>query len=58
MTHAAQAFGIEQSHKQMGWWFFICEGLSYISGAIVYAVSPGAKCTSSILLIRVQVACA
>jgi len=39
MTHAAQTFGIEQSHKQMGWWYFICEGLSYITGAIIYAVS-------------------
>jgi adiponectin receptor len=39
MTQAAQTFGIEQSHKQMGWWYFIWEGLSYISGAIIYAVS-------------------
>jgi predicted membrane channel-forming protein YqfA (hemolysin III family) len=39
MTHAAQTFGIEQAHKQMGWWYFIWEGLSYISGAIIYAVS-------------------
>lgn len=39
MTHAAQVFGIEQAHKQMGWWYFIAEGLSYISGAIIYAVS-------------------
>jgi adiponectin receptor len=43
MTHAAQVFGIEQSHKQMGWWYFIWEGLSYISGAIIYAVSSCAK---------------
>jgi adiponectin receptor len=43
MTHAAQTFGIEQSHKQMGWWYFIWEGLSYISGAIIYAVSHSAK---------------
>jgi adiponectin receptor len=39
MTHAAQVFGIEQAHRQMGWWYFIWEGLSYISGAIIYAVS-------------------
>jgi adiponectin receptor len=39
MTHAAQSFGIEQAHKQMGWWYFIMEGLSYIFGANVYAVS-------------------
>jgi adiponectin receptor len=43
MTHAAQVFGIEQSHKQMGWWYFIWEGLSYISGAIIYAVSSCVK---------------
>jgi predicted membrane channel-forming protein YqfA (hemolysin III family) len=48
MTHAAQVFGIEQSHKQMGWWYFIWEGLSYISGAIIYAVSPGSESISSI----------
>jgi adiponectin receptor len=39
MTHAAQTFGIEQAHRQMGWWYFIAEGLCYISGAIIYAVS-------------------
>lgn len=39
MTHAAQTFGIEQADKQMGWWLFIAEGLCYISGAIIYAVS-------------------
>ncbi|KAH3981464.1 hypothetical protein HBI24_077180 [Parastagonospora nodorum] len=38
MTHAAQAFGVEQAHRQMGWWYFIWEGLSYISGAIIYAL--------------------
>jgi predicted membrane channel-forming protein YqfA (hemolysin III family) len=42
MTHAAQTWGIEQANRQMGWWYFICEGLCYISGAIIYAVS--AKC--------------
>jgi adiponectin receptor len=39
MTHAAQVWGIEQADRQMGWWYFIAEGLSYISGAIIYAVS-------------------
>lgn len=39
MTHAAQTFGIEQAHRQMGWWFFIVEGLCYITGAVIYAVS-------------------
>ncbi|OAL05236.1 hemolysin-III channel protein-like protein Izh2 [Phaeosphaeriaceae sp. SRC1lsM3a] len=38
MTHAAQTFGIEQAHRQMGWWFFIVEGLCYITGAIIYAL--------------------
>lgn len=39
MTHAAQKFGIEQADRQMGWWYLIFEGLSYITGAIIYAVS-------------------
>ncbi|KAF2019241.1 mPR-like GPCR protein [Aaosphaeria arxii CBS 175.79] len=38
MTHAAQSWGIEQAHKQMGWWYLILEGLSYGSGAALYAV--------------------
>ncbi|KAF2823526.1 HlyIII-domain-containing protein [Ophiobolus disseminans] len=38
MTHAAQTFGIEQANRQMGWWYFIVEGLSYITGAIIYAL--------------------
>ncbi|PSN74190.1 hemolysin III family channel protein [Corynespora cassiicola Philippines] len=37
MTHAAQTLGIEQADKQMGWWYFIIEGLWYISGVTIYA---------------------
>jgi predicted membrane channel-forming protein YqfA (hemolysin III family) len=39
MTHAAQAFGVEQADRQMGWRLMIFEGLFYITGAFIYAVS-------------------
>ena len=39
MTHAAQAFGREQADRQMGWRLMIFEGLFYITGAFIYAVS-------------------
>jgi len=39
MTHAAQAFGKEQADRQMGWRLMIFEGLFYITGAFIYAVS-------------------
>jgi adiponectin receptor len=42
MTHAARTFGREQAAKQMGWWWLILEACLYITGAMIYAVSPAA----------------
>jgi adiponectin receptor len=39
MTHAALTFGISQANRQMGWYWYIGEGLWYVGGAIIYAVS-------------------
>ena len=39
MTHAALQFGIPQARLQMGWDWYVAEGFSYVSGAVIYAVS-------------------
>lgn len=40
MTHAALKFGVRQACLQMGWDWYILEGVFYVLGAIVYVVSP------------------
>lgn len=39
MTHAVQKWGREQVDKQMGWTLLFVEGLCYITGGLIYAVS-------------------
>lgn len=39
MTHAAQKFGIRQASVQMGWYWYVGEGVCYVLGAIIYVVS-------------------
>jgi predicted membrane channel-forming protein YqfA (hemolysin III family) len=39
MTHAALQFGIPQARRQMGWAWYVGEGIFYVSGAAIYAVS-------------------
>jgi adiponectin receptor len=39
MTHAAQKWGRPQAHAQMSWYLLFLEGLMYITGALIYAVS-------------------
>jgi len=53
MTHAAQAFGKEQADRQMGWRLMIFEGLFYITGAFIYAVSMGGRHILEILVANV-----
>ncbi|KAI8934390.1 hypothetical protein NX059_009126 [Plenodomus lindquistii] len=37
MTSAAKAYGVYQAHQQMGWGWFLLEGVFYILGAAIYA---------------------
>jgi predicted membrane channel-forming protein YqfA (hemolysin III family) len=39
MTHAVQKWGRAQVDAQMGWNLLFLEGLLYITGAIIYAVT-------------------
>jgi hypothetical protein len=39
MTHAVQKWGRSQVDAQMGWNLFLVEGLCYITGALLHAVS-------------------
>lgn len=39
MTHAVQKWGRAQVDAQMGWDILFLEGLLYITGAIIYAVT-------------------
>ncbi|KAH7021004.1 hemolysin-III related-domain-containing protein [Microdochium trichocladiopsis] len=36
MTHAAQRFGVHQAGLQMGWDWYVGEGIFYVLGAIIY----------------------
>ena len=38
MTHAALRFGIPQARRQMGWAWYVGEGICYVGGAVIYAV--------------------
>lgn len=44
MTHAAQRFGVRQACLQMGWDWYVGEGIFYVLGAIIYAVSILSLC--------------
>jgi adiponectin receptor len=39
IIHAVRLFGLEQTHKQCGLYWYLLEGLFYALGATVYAVS-------------------
>lgn len=41
--HAPFLYGLEQARRQMGWSWFFWGGLSYITGALIYAVSTSAR---------------
>jgi adiponectin receptor len=38
MAHAALIFGIRQADQQMGWGWYVREGIFYVSGALIYVV--------------------
>lgn len=37
MAYAAVEYGVSQAHAQMGWGWFVLEGVFYFSGVVIYA---------------------
>ena len=37
MAYAAVRLGVPQAHRQMGWGWFVLEGVVYSTGTVIYA---------------------